>query len=123
MTGPDPTPRDAESEWLSLPPLRYPYAYLLFIALSTLDILLTWYILRQGGSEVNPVAERVILYWGLPGAIGFKYALTLFVVVACEIIGRVQERWARNLIRAGILVASFPPAYSLALITLHLSLD
>ena len=89
------------------------------IFLSSLDIMLTWVILRNGGEEVNPVAKLVIDAWGLNGAIAFKFALTLFVIVACEAIARVRPVTARLLIWFGVLISSFPPVWSIFLLIAH----
>ncbi len=118
----DPTnSSDAEEDddWLSLPPLRFPYLYLIFVGFSSADVLLTWIILKMGGDEVNPIAKLVISAWGLQGAIGFKFALTLFVVVSCEVIYRVRPRTARSLILVALAIAAFPPMYSIFLLLAH----
>ncbi len=99
--------------------MRYQNAYIWFIFVSSLDIMLTWVILRKGGVEVNPVAEQVISAWGLPGAIGFKFALMLFVIISCEIVGRSRDALARKLILLGILISSFPVVWSTTLLLLH----
>ena len=96
--------------------MRYQTGYVWFIFVSSLDIMLTWLILSKGGSEVNPVAKLVIDNWGLAGAIGFKFALALFVIVACEIVGRKRDRLGRNLILFGIIISASPVVYSLYLL-------
>lgn len=90
------------------------YIWLIFV--SSLDIMLTWVILRNGGEEVNPVAELVIDAWGLNGAILFKFALVLFVIVACEAVARVRPVTARLLIWFGVLISAFPPVWSVGLL-------
>ena len=104
---------------ISLPEMRYQTCYVLFIFVSSMDIMLTWLILSRGGSEVNPVADIVIKAWGLPGAIGFKFALTLFVIIICEVVGRKRDLTGRILIVFGILVSGFPVVWSLTLLTMH----
>ena len=103
-----------------LPPMRYPNEYLWFVFFSALDVMLTWKILERGGSEVNPIAHLVIRDWGLNGVIAFKFALTLFVILVCEHVGRVRERTARWLARTAVGVSVLPPAYSLGLLAAHL---
>lgn len=106
----------------SLPPMRYPFLYMLFVAVSSLDITLTWLVLDQhGGYEVNPLAASVIEHWGLPGAIGFKFSLTLFVIIICEVIGRQRDRTARRLARWSVGVSAFPPIYTAAMVMVHLA--
>ena len=53
-------PPDDHPELTDVPEMRYQSAYLWFIFVSSLDIILTWVILRKGGVEVNPIAELVI---------------------------------------------------------------
>ena len=112
-------PPDDHPELTDVPEMRYQNAYLWFIFVSSLDIILTWVILRKGGVEVNPIAELVIDSWGLPGAIGFKFALMLFVIISCEIVGRTRDALARKLIILGILISSSPVVWSLTLLLLN----
>ena len=105
-----------EPQLFSLPEMIYQNLYLWFILVSSMDIMLTWRILRGGGHEVNPVAKLVIDSWGLPGAILFKFALMLFVIIACEIIGRKKIRTGRILIIAAISISSIPVVWSFWLI-------
>ncbi len=105
--------------WLSLPHMRYPNEYVWFLLFSSMDIMLTWLILNMQGSEVNPLAKEVIDEWGLPGAIGFKFSLTLMVVLVCEVVGRKRDRMARNLAQFAVIISAMPVAYSLALLLLH----
>lgn len=104
---------------LDVPEMRYQEQYVWLIFLSSLDIMLTWHILRNDGTEVNPVARLVIDTWGLTGAVLFKFALMLFVIIACEVIGRKRDKLARRLIMFGLIVTGFPPVYSTVLITVH----
>ena len=103
-------------ELTGLPEMRYQSGYVWFVFVSSLDIMLTWLILKKGGVELNPVAELVIDSWGLPGAIGFKFALTLFVIIACEITGRHKDHIGRNLIIIAIVLSSVPVVWSLSLL-------
>lgn len=113
-------PAEPALTFSSLPPMRYPILYMWFVFVSSLDIMLTWLVLDQhGGYEVNPIAASVIENWGLPGAIGFKFSLTLFVIIICEVIGRQRDRTARRLARWSVAVSAFPPVYTLVLVTLH----
>ena len=115
-TPPPGTENETQPTMTSLPEMRYQTGYVWFIFFSSLDIMLTWLILSKGGEEVNPVAKLIIDSWGLAGAIGFKFALTLFVIVACEIIGRKRDRLGRNLIVFGIAVSASPVCWSLFLL-------
>ena len=112
----DPHDSEALPMW-SLPEMRYQTPYVWFIFVSSLDIMLTWVIvLNRDGEEVNPVAKLVIDSWGLPGAIGFKFALTLFVIIACEVIGRKRDLTGRALITFAIVLSSSPVVWSIYLL-------
>ena len=104
---------------LDIPEMRYQEQYVWLTFLSSLDIMLTWHILRKGGEEVNPVARLVIDTWGLGGAVAFKFSLMLFVIISCEVIGRKKDKTARNLILFAIVVSAFPPIWSVALLMIH----
>ncbi len=112
-----PTPEDLA--FLSVPPMRYQRAYLWLLLLSAIDVMFTWHILRRGGSELNPIAKLVIDHWELPGAIAFKFALVLFVIVSCEIVGRKRDRLGRTLIGTALGIATVPVAWSLVLLSMH----
>lgn len=99
--------------------MRYENQYVWFLFFASLDIMLTWAILKREGSEVNPVARVVIEMWDLPGAIAFKFSLILVVITVCEVIGRRQDRTARWLVNVSVFVSSMPVFYSLALLTWH----
>jgi hypothetical protein len=111
--------RETSLHWLAIPQMRYPNAYVWFVFVSSLDIMLTWAILMRNGSEVNPVAAQVIEHWGLPGAIAFKFSLMLFVVIVCEVVGRVRDQSAHVLAWIAVTISALPVMYSLGLLTLH----
>ena len=113
--------RERRSSGWGAVPMRYPNAYVWFVLVSAMDVMLTWAILTADGTEVNPIAAAVIARWGLNGAIGFKFGLTLFVIVACDIVGRSRDRTGRLLARAAIVVSSIPVAWSLALLAVHIA--
>lgn len=102
--------------WLHVPPMRYQNQYVWFVFVSSMDIMLTWTILRRGGTEVNPVARLVIEAWDLWGAIVFKFALMLFVILACEWVGRQRDGTGRFLAGLSIVVSAFPVVWSAALL-------
>jgi len=121
---PEPPSRQREYEqvaWLSAPAMRYPSMYCWLVLLSSMDIMLTWVILERGGTEVNPVARLVIDSWSLPGAILFKFSLTLFVIIVCEIAGRDRDRVGRGLALVAIAVSAIPVVYSMGLLLAHSS--
>lgn len=98
--------------------MLYPDEYVWFVFVSSMDLMLTWAILRKDGTEVNPIARWVIEVFGFPGAIIFKYGLMLFVIFVCEFVGRTGKdgRW---LARLAVAISAFPVAYSLGLLTIH----
>ncbi|GDY05739.1 hypothetical protein LBMAG51_05260 [Phycisphaerae bacterium] len=107
--------------FFSLPPLRFQDEYVWLMFLAGMDVMLTWYILeRHNGEEVNPVAKQVIDSWGLWGAIGFKFSLLLFVIIACEWIARDKIVVAKFLLWFSLIVSSFPVLYSGGLLMYHL---
>ena len=99
--------------------MRYQTGYLWLVLLSAVDVMFTWHILRRGGLELNPIARLVIDRWDLPGAIAFKFALVLFVIVSCEIVGRKRDGLGRMLAGAAIGIAAIPVAWSLVLLSMH----
>jgi hypothetical protein len=109
----------AASGWRNLREMLYPDLYAWFILFSAMDVMLTWVIRSIGGSEANPIARLVIDAWELPGAIAFKFSLTLAVIVICEIVGRQRDRVARFLIQLAIVVSITPVLYSITLLAAH----
>lgn len=106
--------------FFSFPPLRFQDEYVWLVFLAGMDVMLTWYILeRHNGEEVNPVAKLVLDSCGLWGAIGFKFSLLLFVIVACEWISRDSFKVGKFLVWFALTVSSFPVVYSTALLTYH----
>lgn len=100
-----------------LPPLRHPGLHLGFVAVATLDILLTWRILGLGGVEVNPIARAVIDTWALHGMMAYKYALTVFVIVIAEVVARARPRSGHWLPIASIVISAVPVVWSTWLLT------
>ena len=100
-------------------PMLIQSEYVWFVFFSALDVLLTWAIFAADGTEMNPIAALVIDLWDLPGAIVFKFGLTLFVIIACEIIAGHRYRTALRLARLAVVVSAFPVCYSLMLLWYH----
>jgi hypothetical protein len=116
--------------WRSVPPMRYPDAYLWFILFAAMDIMLTWKILLNNGSELNPVARLILYSWNefigaddwvgaLWASIVFKFALVMFVIVVCEILGRRKDRSGRVLAWVAVVVSATPVLYSISLLFYH----
>lgn len=81
-------------------PVLYPRLYPWYVLLASLDVLLTWIILspRLGGIEINPIAAQVIQAGGMTGATFFKFATVMFVMWACEFVGRRQADSGRRIL-------------------------
>lgn len=107
---------------LSSPQMRYQTEYVWLVFFASLDIMLTWAILKRDGEEVNPLARLVINMWDLQGAIAFKFALMLFVIVSCEVVGRRADRTGTALARVAIAISAAPVLYSLVLLIDHMLL-
>lgn len=117
---PDPSMTSAGSAAKRLPNMLFPSEYVWLVFVSSLDIMLTWAILRRGGTEVNPIAALIIDRWGLAGSIGFKFSIMLFVILVCEHIGRHQHGTARWLSRVAVVVSAIPPVWSIGLLGYHI---
>lgn len=100
--------------------MRYQNQHVWLVFVSSLDIMLTWAILNRGGEEVNPLAAIVIDAWGLYGAIGFKFGLMLFVIIASEVIGRQRDRLGRTLAWLAVGISASPVVWSLTLLVDHI---
>lgn len=101
------------------PEMHFQNAYVWIIFISSLDIMLTWKILSRGGVEVNPVAAVVIDAWGMYGAIAFKFALMMWVIVACEILARLRRGAGKFLAICAIAISASPVVWSLFLLVVH----
>lgn len=113
------TPDVPANRWLKHEPVRFPSLYVWFVFFSAMDVMLTWVILSVGGSEANPIARLVIDRFQLPGAIVFKFTLTVMVIVICEIVARLRPRVAYGLAIIALLVSIMPVVYSLSLLSIH----
>jgi hypothetical protein len=109
-------PRPAPHRWS----VRYPNAYVWFIFLATLDIMLTYLILHpvlfardvtmteSRGAEANALADWFIQRWDVPGMVAFKFVLVVVVVVLCEVIGRHRDSIGRRLAEWAVAVTVIP---------------
>lgn len=92
----------------------FPRSYFLYILLASVDVLLTWYILETGGSEINAIAQWAIELAGEYGMTALKFLTVAFVLVVCEIVGRQKLHYARFLAAAAIVINMVPPVWALA---------
>jgi hypothetical protein len=91
---------------------------------SALDAAITVIALRQSAAgemrlsivESNPVARWFLHEWGAAGLIGFKAAMTAFVIVIAWIVGRSRPDVARGLLVGGTIVVGAVVVYSIRLL-------
>ena len=87
---------------------RYPQAYVWFVFISSLDVMLTWIILHLGGREVNFLANYVLQRWELIGVVVYKFALVSLIVCICEVVGHSRPQTGRALARFAVLITLLP---------------
>jgi hypothetical protein len=105
-----PEPPQAETEVLAAAPpsMRYEGAYVWFVFISSLDLMLTWVFLHMRGRELNPIADLVIRSAGLHGLIVFKFSLVVLVILMCETIGKRRENVGRFIARFAVGITAVP---------------
>ena len=91
----------------------FPNVYVWYVLFAALDIILTWVILHWGGSELNALADWIIRRHDLLGIVTYKFALVLFVVLVCEIVGRRNRRRGLKLARWAVILTAFPVVVAL----------
>ena len=99
--------------------MRYPNSYAWLLLLSSMDIMLTWVILLFGGSEVNPLARQIIDHFGLPGMIIYKFALIVFFITICEIVGTLRDSTGWLLSKFSVMIACVPVVWAMYLLARH----
>ncbi len=87
---------------------RYPELYTWYVFVSALDVLFTWLILKNGGHEVNMLADWIIDQHDLPGLTVFKFSTVVLVVLICEVIGRHRQELGAKLARWAVAISAFP---------------
>lgn len=96
--------------------MRYPNSYAWLLLVSSMDIMLTWTILLFGGSEVNPVARWVIDHFNLAGMIIYKFALIVFFICICEIVGTLRDSTGWLLSKASVAIGCVPVFWAMYLL-------
>ncbi len=94
--------------WFDLPPMLHQAQYVWFVFLSALDVVVTWMILRLDGVELNALADAVIQHRGAWGLIGYKFALVLFVIINCDVIGRRRAHLGFKLSEWAVALSAIP---------------
>ncbi len=87
---------------------RYPQAYVWFIFVSALDLMMTWVVLYFGGREVNVLADYILERWALTGMVVYKFTLVVFVIFICEVVGHYRPRLGRRLSIFAVLITLVP---------------
>lgn len=93
--------------------MLYQRSYKWFVLLSALDVVLTWFILLLGGTEVNVLADAVISRTGLNGILIYKFCLVIVVILSCEVIGRRRPRLGRRVAHLSIAITAAPVILSI----------
>ena len=92
----------------------------MFILVSALDIIMTWYLLYSGRfKESNPLANFFIARWGIKGMVYFKMIVTAFVCVLTQIIALKKPAYAEFVLKLGTVVIGAVVIYSLVLFLRH----
>ena len=87
---------------------RYPQAYVWFIFVSAMDLMMTWVVLYFGGREVNVLADYILDRWALPGMVVYKFTLVVIVIFICEIVGQYRPRLGRRLSIFAVVITLVP---------------
>ena len=94
---------------------------MLYIVLSVADLLMTYFLLRQGGGfvEANPVARHFLNHWGIRGMVYFKFGMVALVCIVTQVIARYRPFTARLLLFFAIAVMVYVIVYSVRLYSAH----
>ncbi len=99
----------------------------LFILASTLDAMMTRYLLWKDGPdngiffvEANPIPRYFLESWGLDGLTYFKFALVALVTVICQIIARRRVEVARRVLNLASIIVLGVVIYSVVLMARHM---
>lgn len=100
-------------------PVLYPRIYPWYLLLAALDVMLTWVVLSMGGIELNSIAAWVIDRHDVTGMVLLKFATVLFVLYACERIGRERDHLGRRLATFAVLINCVPVAMALSQLAVY----
>jgi hypothetical protein len=97
-----------------------------FIMASTLDVIMTWYLVNRSTAEShtwfvesNPIARYFWESWDFHGLVFFKFALVALVSVICQIIARHKIDVARRVLYFATLMVTSVVLYSVVLLYRH----
>ena len=93
----------------------------LFVLLSALDFVMTWYLLQYEHpgiqfSEANPIARYFIYGWGIKGMFAFKCLIVSFVVALCQVIAAADPNAARRVLWLSSAIVASVVCYSMLLL-------
>jgi hypothetical protein len=97
----------------------------LFLLVSFLDYLMTYWMLHHRGeqglrfAESNAVANWFLAGWGIRGLLYFKVAMSLLVVLLSQVIHTRRPIVARWILGLGTAVTGATVVYSVALYLQH----
>ena len=104
-------------------PVLYPNQYVWYVFASSLDIMVTVFVLSHlGMREANTFAQWSIAQFGTWGLIGLKFITVALVVGVCELIGRRNLVVGRRLACWSILASLLPVLAALVQVVYLLSL-
>ena len=113
-------------DWVNRHRLPLERQTVLFVVASTLDVLLTRYLITHSSSEShfsfvesNPIARYFLDSWGVEGLAWFKFSLVGLVTVIGQIIARRKIDVARRLLYFASLMVLGVVGYSALLIVQH----
>lgn len=101
-------------------PVLYPAVYPWYVALAATDVVLTWFILTTFDTnssiagvpvearEVNALANMLWSSFQETGLVVLKFSTVLFVLVACEIVGRHKLHMGRRLAQSAAALNAVP---------------
>ena len=89
----------------------YPGLYGWLLAMSVLDVLITYTILRLGGREANLLAAWVLQQADIAGMVVYKFVIIAGVVMLCELVGRQAFQTGRKLAVVLVLLSTVPVAW------------
>ena len=106
----------AQTRHIGIAVPRVPRALGIWMAINSLDVLLTFYLLGLGGTEGNPMLALVIAHGGAGSMLAVKLGLALAAGLALSRTGRLGMLGAANRLMSLVVV------YNLGLLTyLHWS--
>ena len=102
----------------------------LFIMASTLDVIMTWYLVSLSAAasaegtltwfvESNPAASYFMDLWGFDGLVFFKFGMVALVSVLCQLIARHKVEVARRVLYLSTFMVTSVVVYSVVLLVQH----